>query len=80
MKKFTAPLTLALACIVYGLVVVCEFHFAAQAHRATKACNTDCLLQKMDAGDLSQSRYPEVNHWLPITGNSAGRFAISSHG
>ena len=31
MKKFTAPLTLALACIVYGLVVVCEFYFAAQA-------------------------------------------------
>jgi hypothetical protein len=49
MKKFTAPLTLALACIVYGLVVVCEFHFAARAQGATNTCNTDCLLQKMDA-------------------------------
>lgn len=49
MKKFTAPLTLALACIAYGLVVVCEFYLAAQAQGATNVCNTDCLLQRMDA-------------------------------
>jgi hypothetical protein len=49
MKKFTAPLTLALACVAYGLVVVCEFYFAARAQGATNVCNTDCLLQKMDA-------------------------------
>src|SRR4029079_3375273 len=49
MKKFTAPLTLALACVAYGLVVVCEFYFAARAQGATTVCNTDCLLQKMDA-------------------------------
>jgi hypothetical protein len=48
MKKFTAPLTLALACIVYGLVVVCEFHFAARAQGATNTCNTDSSA-KMDA-------------------------------
>ena len=49
MKNFTAPLTLALACIVYGLVVAYEFHFAAQAQGATNACSVDCILQKMDA-------------------------------
>jgi hypothetical protein len=49
MKKFAAPLTLALACIAYGLVVVCEFYFTAQAQGATNVCNTDCLLQRMDA-------------------------------
>jgi hypothetical protein len=49
MKKFVAPLTLALACIAYSLVVVCEFYFATQAQGATKVCNTHCLLQKMDA-------------------------------
>ena len=49
MEKFTAPLTLALACVAYGLVVVCEFYFAARAQGATTVCNTDCLLQKMDA-------------------------------
>jgi len=48
MKKFTAPLTLALACIVYGLVVVCEFHFAARAQGATNTCNTDSSA-KIDA-------------------------------
>src|SRR6476660_6323780 len=49
MKKFVAPLTLALACIAYSLVVVCEFYFAAQAQGATNVCNTDCLSQRMDA-------------------------------
>jgi hypothetical protein len=49
MKKFAAPLTLALACIAYGLVVVCAFYFAARAQAATNVCNTDCLMQKMDA-------------------------------
>jgi len=49
MKKFAAPLTRAFAGIVYGLVVVCEFHFSARAQGATNTCNTDCLLQKMDA-------------------------------
>ena len=49
MKKFAAPLTLALACVAYGLAVVCEFYFAAKAQGATNVCNTDCLLQKMDA-------------------------------
>src|SRR4029077_6057945 len=29
-------------------------------------------------GRYSQSRYPEVKHWLPAPGNSAGRFAVSS--
>jgi len=36
MKKFAAPLTLAFACIAYGLVVVCEFYFAAQAQGETR--------------------------------------------
>ena len=49
MKKFAAPLTLALACIAYGLVVACAFYFAARAQGATNVCNTDCLMQKMDA-------------------------------
>ena len=49
MKKYAAPLTLALACIAYGLAVVCAFYFVAQAQGATNVCNTDCLLQKMDA-------------------------------
>ena len=49
MKKFAAPITLALACIAYGLVVGCEFYFAARAQDATTVCNPDCLLQKMDA-------------------------------
>ena len=25
-----------------------------------------------------QSRYPELKHWLPAPGNSAGRFTVSS--
>ena len=49
MKKFAAPITLALACIAYGLVVGWAFYFTAQAQGATKVCNPDCLLQKMDA-------------------------------
>ena len=49
MKKFAAPITLALACIAYSLVVGCAFYFTAQAQGATKVCNPDCLLQKMDA-------------------------------
>jgi hypothetical protein len=49
MKKYAAPLTLGLACIAYGLVVVCAFYFAAQAQGATDVCNTDCLMQKIDA-------------------------------
>jgi hypothetical protein len=49
MKKYAAPLTLGLACIVYGLVVVSAFYFAAQAQGATDVCNTDCLMQKIDA-------------------------------
>ena len=36
MKKFAAPLTLAFACIAYGLVVVCEFYFAAQVQGETR--------------------------------------------
>ena len=49
MKNFAAPITLALACIAYGLVVGCEFYFAAQAQDATTVCNSGCLMQKMDA-------------------------------
>jgi len=49
MKKFAAPITLALACIAYGLVVGYAFYFTAQAQGATNVCNPDCLLQKMDA-------------------------------
>jgi len=49
MKNFAAPITLALACIAYGLVVGCAFYFAAQAQGATNVCNPDCLMQKMDA-------------------------------
>jgi hypothetical protein len=49
MKKYIAPLTLGLACIAYGLVVVCAYYFAAQAQGATDVCNTDCLMQKIDA-------------------------------
>ena len=49
MKKYAAPLTLGLSCIAYGLVVLCAFYFAAQAHGATNVCNIDCLMQKMDA-------------------------------
>jgi hypothetical protein len=49
MKKYTAPLTLGLACIAYGLIVVCAFNFAAQAQGATDVCNTDCLTRKIDA-------------------------------
>jgi hypothetical protein len=49
MKKFAAPITLALACIAYGLGVGCAFYFAAQAQGATNVCNPDCLMQKMDA-------------------------------
>jgi hypothetical protein len=48
MKKYTAPLTLVLACIAYGLVVLCAFYFSAQAQGATDVCNTDCLMQKID--------------------------------
>jgi hypothetical protein len=48
MKKYAAPLTLGLACIAYGLVVVCAFYFASQAQGATDVCNTDCLMQKID--------------------------------
>src|SRR4029077_5360637 len=36
MKKFAAPLTLAFACIAYGLVVVCDFYFAAQVQGETR--------------------------------------------
>src|SRR3974390_1933538 len=49
MQKFAAPITLALACIAYGLVVGCAFYFAAQAQGATTVCNSGCLMQKMDA-------------------------------
>jgi len=49
MKKYAAPLTLALACIAYGLAAVCVFYFVAQAQGATDVCNTDCFMQKMDA-------------------------------
>ena len=50
MKKYAAPLTLALACIAYGLAVVCVFYFVAQAQGATDVCNTECFMQKkMDA-------------------------------
>jgi hypothetical protein len=49
MKKYTAPLTLALACIAYGLAAVCAFYFTARAQGATNVCNTDCFIQKMDA-------------------------------
>jgi len=49
MKKFAAPITLALACIAYGLVVGYAFYFTAQAQGATNVCNPDCLMQKMDA-------------------------------
>jgi hypothetical protein len=49
MKKYNAPLTLGLACIAYGLIVVCAFYFAAQAQGATDVCNTDCLMRKIDA-------------------------------
>lgn len=48
MKKYAAPLTLALACVAYALVVVCAFYFAAQAQGAT-AAYTDCLMQRVDA-------------------------------
>ena len=49
MKKYAAPLTLGLACIAYGLVVVCMFYFAAQAQGATNDCNTDCLMERIEA-------------------------------
>jgi hypothetical protein len=49
MKKYAAPLTLALACIAYGLVAVYAFYFSAQAQGATNVCNPDCFMQKMDA-------------------------------
>ena len=49
MKKYAAPLTLGLACIAYGLVALCAFYFSAQAQGATDVCNTDCLMQKIDA-------------------------------
>jgi hypothetical protein len=29
-------------------------------------------------GRSSQSRYPEVNHWLPTTGNNVRRFEVFS--
>ncbi len=38
----------------------------------------DYICERFIPGWSSQSRYPEVKHWLPTTGNSAGRFAISS--
>jgi len=49
MKKYAAPLTLALACIAYGLVAVCAFYVSARAQGATDACNPNCFMQKMDA-------------------------------
>ena len=49
MKKYAAPLTLGLACIAYGFVVLCAFYFVAQAQGATDVCNADCLRQKIDA-------------------------------
>ena len=49
MKKYAAPLTLGMSCIAYGLVAVCAFYFTAKAQGATNVCDTDCLMQKMDA-------------------------------
>jgi len=49
MKKYAAPLTLGLACIAYGFVVVCAFYLATRAQSANDVCNTDCLMQKIDA-------------------------------
>ena len=61
MKNFAAPITLALACIAYGLVVGCEFYFAAQAQDATTVRNSGCLVQKMDA--LNQ----KTKHWSVLS-------------
>jgi hypothetical protein len=63
MKKFATPITLALACIAYGLGVGCAFYFAAQAQGATNICNPDCLMQKMDV--LNQKNQAEDFEFKP---------------
>ena len=52
MKKYVAPLTLALACFgLHRLRPRCGLRvlLSAQAQGATDVCNPDCFMQKMDA-------------------------------